>query len=398
MRILWITPKWTLPVTDGARVATDSLIRSIIRMGALIDYWALSNQEDRPDPAFMVNHWGVQEATYSQRSIPLDSLGKKIYYLKKLITSPTRPLTFSSFSDKKFVLYLKEKIQKQKYDFIILDGLHLGVLVEKLPADILNKVIYRAHNIEADLWKKSFETTKNPILKSLFWSQFKLVQNFETALLQKVRGVAAISQEDYEIINKINPTLTLAPLGLKFKEVSPPKSSHQTELIFVGRLDWPPNKDGLKWLLDEVWPEVIKIRDDVRLTIYGSGDRQWLTPYRNLPQIEIKGFVQSIADAYKDAHFTLVPVFYGSGTRIKVVESFSLGRRLVSTEMGVQGANLAPDDYIRAESREEWIKTISELHFDSTDFDKLMTSRKRIAEEFDEALIGERFYHWLKSL
>lgn len=398
MRILWITPKWTLPVTDGARVATDSLIRNIIRMGALVDYWALSNQEDKPDPAFMVSHWGVQEASYSERSLPSHSLGKKIYYFKKLITSPTRPLTFSSFSDKKFVLDLKAKLQNQNYDFVVLDGLHLGVLVEKLPAEVLNKIIYRAHNIEADLWKKSFETTKNPILKTLFWSQFKLVESFENALLKKVRGIAAISQEDYDVIKKINSSLTLVPLGLKFKEVIPPKSSDQTEFIFVGRLDWPPNKDGLKWLLDEVWPEVIKQRRDVRLTVYGSGDRQWLTPYNNLPQVEIKGFVQSIADAYKDAHFTLVPVFYGSGTRIKVIESFSFGRRLISTEMGVQGANLSHLDYSKAETREDWINTLSKVRFDSADFDKLLASRQRIAEEFDEALIGERFYHWLKSL
>lgn len=26
MKVLWVVPKWTLPVTDGARVATDSLL------------------------------------------------------------------------------------------------------------------------------------------------------------------------------------------------------------------------------------------------------------------------------------------------------------------------------------------------------------------------------------
>lgn len=398
MRILWITPKWTLPVTDGARVATDSLIRNVIRMGALVDYWALSNHEDQPDPEFMVNHWGVQEATYSARSLPSQALDKKIYYLKKLVTSPTRPLTFSSFSDKNFVTELKKKLHHQDYDFIVLDGLHLGVLVEKLPTEILKKVIYRAHNIEADLWKKSFEAAKNPLLKTLFWTQFKLVESFENSLLRKVRGVAAISQEDFDVIKNINSSLTLVPLGLKFKDFIPPQSASFTEYIFVGRLDWPPNKDGLKWLLDEVWPEVIKRRSDVRLTIYGSGDRQWLESYRSLPQVEIKGFVQSIAEAYKGAHFTLVPVFYGSGTRIKVIESFSFARRLVSTEMGVQGANLKASDYILAQTREEWIAQLAQLRYDALDFDKLLESRKRIADEFDEARIGERFYQWLKSL
>ena len=37
LKILWMIPKWTLPATDGARVATDSLIRNTIQAGAIVD-------------------------------------------------------------------------------------------------------------------------------------------------------------------------------------------------------------------------------------------------------------------------------------------------------------------------------------------------------------------------
>lgn len=397
MRILWITPKWTLPVTDGARVATDSLIRNIVYCGASVDYWALTNEDDRPDPEQMKAVWGVEKADYTPRSLPLKSLRKKIYYLKKLITSPLKPLTFSSFSDKRFTQELDIKLKTSNYDFIVLDGLHLGVLVDNLPARILAKVIYRAHNIEADLWRKSYLSSKNPFIKTLFWMQYLLVKRFEEQLISKVGGVAAISQEDFDVIKNFNSSLTLTPLGLKFPAISTPAVKESTEYIFVGRLDWPPNRDGLKWLLDEVWPEVARKRPDVRFSVYGSGNSQWLQEYQDVPQLNIVGFIPAIADAYRDAHFTLVPVFYGSGTRIKVIESFSFARRLVSTEMGVQGANLNRTDYFNVETKDEWIKLLSQLQFIEEDFEKLLESRKRISNEFDEVKIAERFYSWLKE-
>src|SRR5690606_12473847 len=125
MRILWITPKWTLPVTDGARVATDSLLRNIVPTGALVDYWSLSNQDEKSDVLEMMSAWNVNEAKSDPRSLPSSSLQKKLYYLKKIITSPLTPLTFSSFSEERFLDVFSQKVSLTAYDFIVLDGLHL---------------------------------------------------------------------------------------------------------------------------------------------------------------------------------------------------------------------------------------------------------------------------------
>jgi glycosyltransferase involved in cell wall biosynthesis len=403
LKILWMIPKWTLPATDGARVATDSLIRNTIHAGAIVDVMCLSQKTEPTDPEMMIKAWAVEKVVVIPRSLPESPLAKKFYYLSKLLLNPLTPLTFSSFSDRKVQKKLAHYIQKNSYDLILLDGLHLGAALLKngkfLPGLNHPKVIYRAHNIEVDLWKKSFQEKKNLFLKFILYLQSRLVEKFETAIINNSSGVAAISQEDLTELNKMSQVpCELIPLGLNFERPLDDCKEQGIKFLFIGRLDWPPNRDGLEWLLKEVWPAVIEKRPDAVLKIVGSGNKDWLKNFQGLKGIKIVGFVNSLRDAYEDCHFTVVPITYGSGTRIKVIESFALGRRLISTKMGVQGADLESQDYVNAETREEWINILSHIRLDAEEQNQLNRSRGVVASKFGEKSIGLKFYRWLKTI
>jgi glycosyltransferase involved in cell wall biosynthesis len=402
MKILWMIPKWTLPAIDGARVATDSLIRNTINAGASVDVLCLSSASEKTDIPFMKKSWNVGEVTVLPRQIPDGGLAKKLYFLVNLLIRPFVPLTFSSFVGRKMEEEVQKIINDGDYDFVLLDGLHLGAPLIKITKKInpRTKIIYRAHNIETDLWKRSYEEKKNPILKGILYFQSLLVDKFERRIIEQSSGIAAIAQEDLDELIKIKPNskIELIPLGLNFRQILPHCSDELTKFLFIGRLDWPPNRDGLEWLLKEVWPSVIQNRPDAVLKIVGSGNKDWLKAYQHLKGVQVVGFVDTLRDAYRDCHFTLVPIFYGSGTRIKVLESFAVGRKLISTKMGVQGAGLTNDDYLHAENKEEWIKILSTIKMNQTEQARLETSISRISSIYGEEQIGRRFYEWLKTL
>jgi glycosyltransferase involved in cell wall biosynthesis len=68
------------------------------------------------------------------------------------------------------------------------------------------------------------------------------------------------------------------------------------------------------------------------------------------PDVRYHGRVESVVPFYARAHALVLPVFEGSGTRLKVVEAALLGRPIVSTALGVEGLPLAEDvAYLRAE-------------------------------------------------
>lgn len=403
IKILWMIPKWSLPATDGARVATDSLIRNTIAAGAEVDVMCLSQQSEQTDEDFMIKSWGIKNVHVVPRSLPESGMVKKLYYLSKIISRPFTPLTFSSFSESHIQQKIQNHLKSNHYDMVLLDGLHLGAALSKqtqikLASDNI-KIIYRAHNIEVDLWTKAYKEKKSPILKAILFLQAKLVEKFEKNIIENSHGIAAIAQEDLLEIQKISSNKSkLVPLGLNFDHPLDICQETNTKFLFIGRLDWPPNRDGLEWLLKEVWPTVITKRPEAELKIVGSGNKNWLKNYQHLKGIKIIGFVDSIRDAYQDCHFTIVPITYGSGTRIKVLESFALGRRLISTKMGVQGADLGPMDYVNAETKEEWIETLSTIRLDQTQQGQLNESRLVVASKFEEKNVGFNFYEWLKTL
>lgn len=394
-------PKWTLPAIDGARVATDSLIRNTIAAGAHVDVLCLSAVSEKTDIEFMKKSWNVGEVNVLPRMIPDEGLARKFFFLTQLLTKPFTPLTFSSFVGSRIENEVLDLINEGNYDYVVLDGLHLGAPIFRKLGKIHSKtkVIYRAHNIEVDLWKKSYLEKKNPLLKAILYYQSLLVDKFEKKIITNSDGVAAISQEDMDELIKIKPSsVTLAPLGLNFQKPLAPCLDGVTKYLFIGRLDWPPNRDGLEWLLKEVWPTVVANRPEATIKIVGSGNREWLKNYEHLKGVHIIGFVDSILDAYRDCHFTVVPIFYGSGTRIKVIESFAIGRRLISTKMGVQGAGLNGDDFINAETKEEWIRILSTAHLDAKEQSLLDQSVSKVATMYGEQEIGAEFYKWLKTI
>jgi hypothetical protein len=89
---------------------------------------------------------------------------------------------------------------------------------------------------------------------------------------------------------------------------------------------------------------------------------------------------------------------YGSGTRIKVIETYAKGRPIITTKMGIQGADLEASKVLLAETREEWIELLNSLRSLNTIDSDFEFNRQRIASKFDEGEVGRTFYTWLKQL
>lgn len=401
MKILWITPKWTFPINDGARIATDRLLRAVAKAGAAIDVVAICPSHEAVDVAQMRAHWPVSQVTVLRRKMPENILGKVFFYAWKALTAPSLPLTFSSFADRALTQELRQLLAKTPYDLVLFDGLHTAVpLLEVLETRVdKTKFVLRAHNVETDLWVKASEQARLPWKKWLLKRQAQRVSNIEQQILRLVDGVAAIAKEDLARFAPLTKrACAYVPLGLSFAAPLSHEGVDPDEFLFVGRLDWPPNRDGLEWLLANVWNEVRARRPKARLTIAGVGDASWLDAYKKSPGINFLGRVDEIKEVYQRAAFSVAPLFYGSGTRIKIVEAFAMNRTLISTGMGVQGAEVEKDMYLNAENAQQWIKVMAEVKLDSASLQNLASARDRMKAKFEEAQVGQAAYDWFKTL
>lgn len=403
MNILWMVPKNTLPATDGARVATERLIKFLQANGACIHYLCICQSDEDIIKSDLIKGLNIDKVSILKRALPSNKISKIFYYLKSVLLNPLTPITFSSFNDKRlkneFNIFLADKV----FDIVLLDGLHLGSLfinnnVFHHPSNI-KSIIYRAHNIEADLWKNYAAESNNLVKKMLLNYQAKLVTKWEQLVIDNVDGIAPISREDLEVIHQLNSSknLFLTPIGLNFSSPLPLVNKEMIKLYFIGKMDWAPNKEGLKWFLEYIWPTISSIRDDISLHIVGSGDKSWLADFKHLKNINIIGFIEDIRDAYADASLTIVPIHFGSGTRIKVIETYANKRGMISTTLGAQGSDLLPNEYCMANTKEEWIELLLNLKIDNNFEEMVENSYLKMANLFSDEVISTDFYNWLKT-
>lgn len=113
------------------------------------------------------------------------------------------------------------------------------------------------------------------------------------------------------------------------------------KLLFVGSLDYEPNRDGLAWFLESIWPEARqRFGDRISLTIVGRGTDEQFRPYSGIAGTQYHRDVPSLEPFYRSAGACVVPIRYGGGTSIKTIEAMAAGRPVLSTAVGVRGLGL----------------------------------------------------------
>lgn len=103
---------------------------------------------------------------------------------------------------------------------------------------------------------------------------------------------------------------------------------------FVGLFHYPPNRDGARWFVDNVWPNILGHFPAAQLRLAGDGGKEvaW-----NKPNIDALGFVPNIAAEMATWSLMVAPVFAGAGTRVKIADAFSGKCPVVSTRLGAYG-------------------------------------------------------------
>jgi glycosyltransferase involved in cell wall biosynthesis len=115
--------------------------------------------------------------------------------------------------------------------------------------------------------------------------------------------------------------------------------------VFLGGLDFPPNRDGLTWFLRECREPVLAAVPDFRLLVIGRATND-LPPEADAWQGRVQplGWVDDLDGLLLTAAGLISPLRIGSGIKIKVLEALARGLPVVATPHGVLGLDVGPDD------------------------------------------------------
>jgi polysaccharide biosynthesis protein PslH len=107
-------------------------------------------------------------------------------------------------------------------------------------------------------------------------------------------------------------------------------------LLFQGLLRYPPNIEAARWLAGDVATRLAARVPDVAVRLVGEHGPE-LSDLDDPPRVSVVGRVPDMGAELARADVVVVPVRYGSGTRVKILEAFAHRVPVVSTTVGAEG-------------------------------------------------------------
>ncbi len=120
----------------------------------------------------------------------------------------------------------------------------------------------------------------------------------------------------------------------------PPSTRPQVDdpaLLFIGLMSYEPNADAARWFATEVLPLVRREVPAARFRVVGRGSDPLRGELAGLPGVEVVGAVDEVEPELRAATLSVVPIRFGAGTRLKVVEAYANRLPVVSTTVGREG-------------------------------------------------------------
>jgi glycosyltransferase involved in cell wall biosynthesis len=174
----------------------------------------------------------------------------------------------------------------------------------------------------------------------------------EKKALRRFDQLAVCSEEDRKHLGNLSH-INILPNGLETPSLKPKwQARTQLRLGFIGQLDYGPNKLGLKWFGETIWPNILKQLPKARLRIIGRipADDSFL----HYPGFEPLGFLDDTSTEFDTWSAMVVPLRFGGGTRLKIVDAFSKMCPVVSTSIGAYGLEVTDNTDIIIQDDPDW--------------------------------------------
>ena len=274
------------------------------------------------------------------------------------------------------------------YDIIVcehLEALNLAPLVRRFNSKA--KILYDAHNID------------HRLIPNVRSRDYQRVRRLESTLYQSSDGFLACSEDDRVDLERLNEGRIKGwciPNGVDMAAHSfdpNPAKENLRQILFCGSLDYPPNRDGLIWFHEQIWPRISRHLEGATFVVIGrGGGSKCYDRLRSDPTVNFVGEVADVTDYYRNAAVSVVPLLSGSGTRLKVLEAWALGVPVVSTAIGVEGLGArSGHDCLIADSPDEISASVLNLMNGTQAYHTIREmARERMNSEFDWDIIGWR--------
>ncbi|MFH0878987.1 MAG: glycosyltransferase family 4 protein [Lentisphaerota bacterium] len=278
---------------------------------------------------------------------------------------------------------LKRLLAENRYDLIVLEGVWLSVywpLIRKAQGlKVLNH-----YDLESESLGRQAEVLSGGFKKWMYRNAVRRMGRIEERMFREADLTWVTSEREQEVLRRRNAAwnIQVAPNGVDTGAIQAFPECTGRELLFVGSMNYFPNKDGVLYFVEEVLPLIRACHPEIVFRVVGRHPGPEIRALHQPGKVEITGEVESLTPYYQNAAVCVVPLRAGGGTRLKILEAMAYGRPVVSTTLGAEGLDIEPGrDYLLADDPVAFTKAVNAILGDASIAAGLAREARRLVEE-----------------
>ena len=240
----------------------------------------------------------------------------------------------------------------QDYDVVFVDRSVFGIVAKRLKeTGYRGHIVAFFHNVEAVYFSAKYSKfhfslfTFHFSLNPMHWLVVPCAdRNDRWSCRYADRTIALSHRDDDELFRRYHRRAdVLIPVAFvdrcKLTTDNCQLTTKKPLCMFLGAY-FPANVEGIEWFVRNVLPHV-----DIRMQIVGKGmdklkEADWMQP-----DIEVLANVPDLDPLFQAADIMVLPIFKGSGMKVKTCESLMFGKNIIGTPEAWSGYEL---DYSKA--------------------------------------------------
>ena len=326
MKILFLTSRFPYPPYRGDKLRTYSFLKVLSEKNEihLVSFYESSGDLSN-----------VKMLEKYCKSINLVYLPKWLSWARVLLyyflSTPSQIAYYRSHRMTRLV----EKISREiDFEVAFVHLFRMNPYIQHMP-----KKIYKVVDLTDVISKEVFRAIG---LKS-YWRIFpdkreaKKIRNYEIAVAKSGNEIWVISEEEKQDLLRSSGTGNIHIVEAGVPAYTVKRQSDNNSILFFGYSRSKHNLDALKFLLNDILPEVAKQIKGVNFKIFGAG--KWRNYKNNNQDFSITnlGFVSNINEIFSTAAVMVAPILYCAGTQNKILEAMNYGVPVITSSFGNEG-------------------------------------------------------------
>jgi glycosyltransferase involved in cell wall biosynthesis len=402
MNLLFLTQIIPYPPDAGPKVKTWHVLRYLVERGHRVILASFVRPTEHAYVPVLEELCGQVYTIPIHRSRPADIY----YWLRSHLTG--RPFLIERDDLRAMHGLIQQILSTQEIDVIHADQLTMTQFALRAQEEHLAHgsndrtgskhgpaLIFDAHNA---VWTIVERMGQNApwFLKPVLSLEARRVKRYEGQIVGQFDHTMAVTEIDRQALSAAAssspnggspplPAIPVVPIAVDTDQLQPvTRLPGSKDILTLGTLHYPPNADGIRWFMNEVFPLIHAHVPEATLTIIGKNPpKDFLEHASHEPQfIRVTGYVPDLTPYLEEAALMAVPVRAGGGMRVRILEAFARAMPVVTTTIGLEGIDAQPgEEVLLADTPSDFASAVVQLLQDESLQTRLATQGRKLAEE-----------------